>query len=146
MSSDDDKCFQCQETAHMVCYCPHIRCFDCDNYGHVAADYPNKIPPSGIPARYRDNNMPQKLKHIPLLPRCTTPQILIMQEVFPEIRVDSGHTHPANTITKPPKDHLPAQIKHPGIPKTGNTSKSPLMTCPQSTIALMNRTAIQRMI
>ena len=26
MSSDDDKCFQCQETGHMACYCPHIRC------------------------------------------------------------------------------------------------------------------------
>ena len=38
MSSDDDKCFQCQETGHMACYCPHIRCFDCDNYGHVTAD------------------------------------------------------------------------------------------------------------
>ena len=50
MSSDDDKCFQCQETGHMACYCPHIRCFDCDNYGHVAVDCPNKIPPSGIPA------------------------------------------------------------------------------------------------
>ena len=32
MSSDNDKCFQCQETGHMVCYCPHIRCFDCKNY------------------------------------------------------------------------------------------------------------------
>ena len=50
MSSDDDKCFQCQETGNMACYCPHIRCFDCDNYGHVAADCPNKILPSGIPA------------------------------------------------------------------------------------------------
>ena len=50
MSSDDDKCFQCQETGHMACYCPCIRCFDCDDYGHVAADCPNKIPPSGIPA------------------------------------------------------------------------------------------------
>ena len=56
MSSDDDKCFQCQETGHMACYCSHIRCFDCDNYGHVAADCPNKIPPSGVPARCRDNN------------------------------------------------------------------------------------------
>ena len=56
MSSDDDKCFQCQETGHMACYCPHIRCFDCDKYGHVTADYPNKIPPSGIPSRCRDNN------------------------------------------------------------------------------------------
>ena len=42
MSSDDDKCFQCQETGHMAQYCPHIRCFDCDNYGHIAADCPNK--------------------------------------------------------------------------------------------------------
>ena len=50
MSSDDDKCFQCQETGHMACYCPHIRCFDCDNYGHVTADCPDKILPSGIPA------------------------------------------------------------------------------------------------
>ena len=51
MSNDDDKCFQCQDTGHMACYCPLIRCFDCDNYGHVAVDFPNKIPPSGIPAR-----------------------------------------------------------------------------------------------
>ena len=64
----------------------------------------------------------------------------------PEITVDPGHTHPADTITKPQKYHLPVQIKHPGSPRTGNASKSPLMTCPQSTIALMNRTVIQRMI
>ena len=44
MSSDDDKCFQCQETGH----CPCIRCFDCDDYGHVAVDCPDKILPSGI--------------------------------------------------------------------------------------------------
>ena len=56
MSSDNDKCFQCQETGHMACYGPHIRCFDCNNYGHVAADCPNNIPPSGTPARCRDNN------------------------------------------------------------------------------------------
>ena len=64
----------------------------------------------------------------------------------PEITVDPGHAYSANTITKPQEDHLPAQIKHPGRPRTGNTSKSPLMTHPQNTIALMNRTAIQRMI
>ena len=27
MSSDDDKCFQCQELGHMACHCPHIECF-----------------------------------------------------------------------------------------------------------------------
>ena len=26
----------------MACYCPHIRCFDCNNYGHIAVDYPEK--------------------------------------------------------------------------------------------------------
>ena len=56
MSSNDNKCFQCQETSQMARYCPHTRCFDCDDYGHVAADCPNKIPPSGIPAQCRDNN------------------------------------------------------------------------------------------
>ena len=55
-------------------------------------------------------------------------------------------TYPANIIKKFQEDHLPAQIKHPGSPRTGNTSKSPLMTHPQSTMAPMNRTAIQRMI
>ena len=56
MSSDEDKCFQCQESGHMAHYYPCIRCFDCDDYGHIAVDCPDKIPPSGIPARHRDNN------------------------------------------------------------------------------------------
>ena len=55
MSSDNDKCFQCQETDYMACYCPHIKCFDCNSYGHVAADCPDKIPPSGTPACCREN-------------------------------------------------------------------------------------------
>ena len=50
--------------------------------------------------------------------------------VSPEITVDPGHTHPANTITKRQQDHLAAQIKHPGKPRTGYTSKSPLMDSP----------------
>ena len=52
MSSNDDKCFQCQESGHMACHCPCIKCFDCDEYGHVAADCPDKIPPSGTPGRH----------------------------------------------------------------------------------------------
>ena len=50
MSSEDDKCFQCQESGCMACHCPHICFFDCDEYGHVAADCPDKILPSGTPA------------------------------------------------------------------------------------------------
>ena len=53
MSSDQEKCFQCQEVGHMARYCPHIRCYDCDNYGHVAMDCPDKILPSGTPAHHR---------------------------------------------------------------------------------------------
>ena len=55
MSSDNDKCFQCQETSHMAHYCPHIRCLDYDKYGHVAIDCPDKIPPSGTLAHCRSN-------------------------------------------------------------------------------------------
>ena len=53
MSSDNDRCFQCQEIGHMACYCPHIQCYNCDNYGHVAMDCPDKILPSGTPAHHR---------------------------------------------------------------------------------------------
>ena len=45
MSSEDDKCLQCQESGHMACHCPNIRCFNCYEYGHVAADCPDRIPP-----------------------------------------------------------------------------------------------------
>ena len=55
MSSDNDRCFQCQESGHMACYCPHIQCYDCDNYGHVAMDCPDKIPLSGTLACHRSN-------------------------------------------------------------------------------------------
>ena len=50
MSSNNDRCFQCQEVSHMARYCPHIQCYDCDNYGHVAMDCPDKILPLGTPA------------------------------------------------------------------------------------------------
>ena len=35
MLSEDDKCFQCQESGHMACHCPNIRCFDCDEYSNT---------------------------------------------------------------------------------------------------------------
>ena len=54
-SSNNNKCYQCQETGHMACYCPNIRCFNCNKYGHVAMDCPDKIPLSGTPACCRSN-------------------------------------------------------------------------------------------
>ena len=56
MSSNNDRCFQCQEVGHMAHYCPHICCYDCNNYGHVAMDCPDKILPSGTPSHQRTNN------------------------------------------------------------------------------------------
>ena len=55
MSSDNDRCFQCQEISHMARYCPHIQHYDCDTYGHVAMDCLDKIPLSGTPACHRSN-------------------------------------------------------------------------------------------
>ena len=63
-----------------------------------------------------------------------------------EMTADPEHANPTNTITKPHKDHLPVHIQPPGSPKIGSTSRLQLMTHPQSIIALMNRTVIQRMI
>ena len=53
MSSNYNRCFQCQEIGHMARYCTHIQCYDCDNYRHVAMDCPDKILPSGTPAHCR---------------------------------------------------------------------------------------------
>ena len=66
--------------------------------------------------------------------------------ISPQMTVDPEHANPRNTITKPNKDHLPVHIQHPGSPKIGSTSRLQLMIYPQSTIALMNRTVIQRVI
>ena len=67
-------------------------------------------------------------------------------EVSPETTVDPGHIHYTNTTTKHQQDHLPALIKQPGRPKTGNISRSPLVTHHLSTIALMNKPATWKMI
>ena len=56
MSSDNDKCFQCQELGPMACHCTYIKCFDCDEYGHVTADCQDKIPPTGTLAMHRNNS------------------------------------------------------------------------------------------
>ena len=47
MSNEEDQCFQCQEPGHIAQYCPHIRCYECDDYGLIIMDFPHKIPPLG---------------------------------------------------------------------------------------------------
>ena len=49
MSNEGDQCIQCQELGHIAHHYPNIRCFDHDEYGHVAADFPDRIPLSGTP-------------------------------------------------------------------------------------------------
>ena len=67
-------------------------------------------------------------------------------EVSPETTVDLDYIHHTNTTTKHQQDHLPALIKQPRRQKTGNISRSPLMTYHPSTIAPMNKPATQKMI
>ena len=196
-------------TGHMACYCPCIRCFDHDDYDHVAVDCPQKFYPQvyqhnaetttvedvidphlgvtimidittatiKIGTGSADLNLAPIILDIAVRVAVTLTEIALDPFTDPhsaahhaseaqehtittktchtdphhagvslEITVDPGHAHPTNTITKPQEDHLPAHIKHPGRPRSGNTSKSLLMTHPQNTIALMNRTAIQRLI
>ena len=56
MSSNDDKCFQCQESRHLACHCPCIKCFYWVEFGHVTVDCPNKIPLSGTLARHKNTS------------------------------------------------------------------------------------------
>ena len=52
MSNEENHCFQCQDQGHIAWNCPNIRCFKCDEYGHIVMDYPQRIPPLGIPANH----------------------------------------------------------------------------------------------
>ena len=67
-------------------------------------------------------------------------------DVFPETAVDLDHIHHTNTTTKHQQNHLPVPIEQPGKSKTRNISRSPLMICHLSTIALMNKPVTQKMI
>ena len=63
-----------------------------------------------------------------------------------EMTVDAEHINPTNTITNPHRDHLPFHNQHPGSPRIESTNRLQLVIHPQSIIALMNRTVIQRII
>ena len=48
MSNKGNQCFQCQVLGHSAHHFPNICCFECDEYGHIAADCHDRIPPSGM--------------------------------------------------------------------------------------------------
>ena len=54
ITNEGDQYFQCQELVHIARNCPNMHCFECNEYGHIAADYPDRIPPSAIPAHHRN--------------------------------------------------------------------------------------------
>ena len=53
MSHEEDHCFQYQEQGHIACHFPNVRCFECDEYGHIVMDCQHRIPPSGTPANHQ---------------------------------------------------------------------------------------------
>ena len=52
MSDEEDCCFQCQEPGHIAWHSPYIKCYGCNEYGHIMMDCSHKIPPSRTPAMH----------------------------------------------------------------------------------------------
>ena len=55
MSSDNNKCFQCQEASHMACFCPHIRCLIAIIMAMLQQIAPTRYLLPGMSTRCRDN-------------------------------------------------------------------------------------------
>ena len=53
MSNEGDQCLQWQELGHITHHCLNVCCFECNEYGHTAADLPDRIPPSGTHAHHK---------------------------------------------------------------------------------------------
>ena len=53
LSNEEDQSFQYQELGHITCHCLNACYFECDEYGHIAADCPDRIPPSGTPTCHK---------------------------------------------------------------------------------------------
>ena len=93
MSGNNDRCFQCQEVGHMACYCPHICCYDCNNYGHVAMDRPDKILPSGTPSHHRTNKRDRNRRSSS---RCPSHTRHSCHDHRDRSRFSHSHSHPPN--------------------------------------------------
>ena len=56
MLNKEDCCFQCEEPGHIAQNCPHIRCYEYDEYGNIVMDFSHRIPSSGTPATYHKSH------------------------------------------------------------------------------------------
>ena len=93
MSSNNYRCFQCQEVGHMAHYCPHICCYDCNNYGNLAMDCPDKILPSGTPSHHRTNNRDRNKRSSSRQPSHTRH---LHHDHRDRSRFSCSHSHPCN--------------------------------------------------
>ena len=97
MSSDNDRCLQCQEVGHMACYCPHIWCYNCNNYGHVTMDCPDKIPPSDTPACHRTDTNDRSRRSSS---RCHSHTRHSQHDCRDRSRFSCSHSHPMTTAIR----------------------------------------------
>ena len=200
MSSDDNKCFQCQETGHMAHYCPqkdvltvmvmamlqqialtkfHPQAYQLDEETTTLEDMID--PHLGVTIMIGITTVTIKIGTgsgdldltsiildigvtvtVNLMdvtpdpftnPHATAHHATEAQShtitdktyhttdphhagVSPEITVDPTHAHPTNTIIKPQQDHHPAQIKHPGKPRTvkDTVTLAHITDCPTITV------------
>ena len=67
ISNKEDCCCQCQEPGPNAQHCPHIRCYECNEYSPIHMDFPQKIPPSRTPVThhkaYKGHHARSSLRH-----------------------------------------------------------------------------------
>ena len=51
-----DHCFVCGKKGHTGHHCPQVQCYNCDDFGHFAWDFPKKIPSSGMPHHHNKSH------------------------------------------------------------------------------------------
>ena len=160
MSSDNDRCFQCQETSRVACYCPHIQCFDCNKYGHIAMDCPDRHhnhtrcschdykdrPRFSRSQSHSHNHGYRSSSHH--IATAVTHQTADLHpiEIFPKMTVDLNYTNPKNSITSQHKDPPQAHEQHHGKIETEDTNKSQLMIHYLNTTVPMIKIVTPRMI
>ena len=165
MSINDNKCSQCQEIGHMACYSPCIKCFNITVpiEACIGLAGPNPVPAATdkgvtVAVTHEEGTLDPVTNPHATAHHTTEVQAHIITdetphtadphhaEVSPETTVDPDCIHLTNITTKHQQDHLPALIKQPRKPRTGNIRRSLLMIHHQNTIALMNKPVTQKVI